>query len=292
MTDTPTLFTVLTPTYNRAGTLHRVYESLSRQTFRDFEWVVVDDGSTDNTHESILDWQARADFPIRYFWQNNRHKKTAFNRGVREARGELIVALDSDDEMPPDALATFKEAWDSIPPARRESYVAVTGLCARPDGSIVGDRYPQDVFDSTAVDVYFRYRIKGEKFGCMRTDILRKYPFPEDVAGFVPESLVWWAIARAGYLSRFINRVVRTYHDTPGGLSQGAVSVGNNAQGLYLLAWDVLQHHLEFFRYRPRGVPTAVQAYKLTNPMAKFMVAALWPLGYAMYRRDRRRGVA
>ncbi|WP_088138474.1 glycosyltransferase family 2 protein [Achromobacter xylosoxidans] len=311
MTDTPTFFTVLTPTYNRAGTLHRVYESLSRQTFRDFEWVVVDDGSTDNTHEAILDWQARADFPIRYFWQNNRHKKTAFNRGVREARGELIVGLDSDDEMPPDALATFKQAWDSIPPARRESYVAVTGLCARPDGSIVGDRYPQDVFDSTAVDVYFRYRIKGEKFGCMRTDILRKYPFPEDVAGFVPESLVWWAIARAGYLSRFINRVVRTYHDTPGGLSQGAVSVGNNAQGLYLLAWDMLQHHLEFFRYRPRefimaaarytrfrlhlkhsGVATAVQAYKLTNPAAKFMVAVMWPLGYALYRRDRRRGVA
>jgi glycosyltransferase involved in cell wall biosynthesis len=200
MTDTPIFFTVLTPTYNRAGTLHRVYESLSRQTFRGFEWVVVDDGSTDNTHESILDWQARADFPIRYFWQNNQHKKTAFNRGVREARGKLIVGLDSDDEMPPDALAIFKEAWESIPPARRESYVAVTGLCARPDGSIVGDRYPQDVFDSTAVDVYFRYRVKGEKFGCMRTDILRTYPFPEDVAGFVPESLVWWAIARAARL--------------------------------------------------------------------------------------------
>lgn len=221
MTATPTFFTVLTPTYNRAGTLHRVYESLSRQTYRDFEWVIVDDGSTDNTHEAVLDWQQRAAFPIRYVWQNNQHKKTAFNRGVREARGELVVALDSDDEMPPEALATFKAAWDAIPPARRDSYVAITGLCARPDGSIVGDRYPQDVFDSTAVDVYFRYRIKGEKFGCMRTDILRKFPFPEDVAGFVPESLVWWAIARAGYLSRFINQVVRTYHDTPGGLSQG-----------------------------------------------------------------------
>ncbi|KRC68944.1 GalNAc(5)-diNAcBac-PP-undecaprenol beta-1,3-glucosyltransferase [compost metagenome] len=310
MTDTPIFFTVLTPSYNRAGTLHRVYESLSRQTFRNFEWVVVDDGSTDNTHESVLAWQARADFPIRYVWQNNQHKKTAFNRGVREARGQMIVGLDSDDEMPPDALAIFKNAWDAIPPARRDSYVAVTGLCARPDGTIVGDRYPQDVFDSTAVDVYFRYRIKGEKFGCMRTDILRKYPFPEDVAGFVPESLVWWAVARAGYLSRFINRVVRTYHDTPGGLSQGAVSVSSNAQGLYLLAWDMLQHHLEFFRYRPRefimaaarytrfrlhlkhsGVPTAVQAYRLTNPLATFLVAAMWPLGYALYRRDRRRGV-
>lgn len=173
-----TVLTILTPTYNRAGTLHRVYESLCQQTFKDFEWVVVDDGSTDNTHASVLAWQARAAFPIRYVWQNNQHKKTAFNRGVREARGELIVGLDSDDEMPPDALQIFKSVWDSIPPARRDSYVAVTGLCARPDGSVVGDRYPQDVFDSTAVDVYFRHRIKGEKFGCMRTSVLRKFPFP------------------------------------------------------------------------------------------------------------------
>ena len=80
--------------------------------------------------------------------------------------------------MPPDALQIFKSVWDSIPPARRDSYVAVTGLCARPDGSVVGDRYPQDVFDSTAVDVYFRHRIKGEKFGCMRTSVLRKFPSP------------------------------------------------------------------------------------------------------------------
>lgn len=310
MTDPHYLFTVLTPTYNRAATLHRVYESLVAQTLRDFEWVIVDDGSTDNTHEAVLAWQAHADFPIRYVWQNNQHKKTAFNRGVREARGELIVALDSDDEIPPDALAVLKDAWDGIPPARRDSYVAVTGLCARPDGSIVGDRFPQDVFDSTAVDVHFRYRIKGEKFGCMRTDVLRRFPFPEDVAGFVPESLVWWAISRAGYLSRFVNRVVRIYHDTPGGLSQGKVSVSNNAQGLYLLNWDMLQHHLDWFRYRPKefilaaarytrfrlhldhsGLPNALDAYKLTQPAARALVLLMWPLGYALYRRDRRRGV-
>ncbi|KOF51909.1 MULTISPECIES: glycosyltransferase family A protein [unclassified Achromobacter] len=311
MTDSAIFFTVLTPTYNRAATLLRVYESLSRQTCRAFEWVVVDDGSTDNTHAAVLAWQAQADFPIRYVWQNNQHKKTAFNRGVREARGQLIVGLDSDDEMPPDALEIFRKAWESIPAGRRDAYVAVTGLCARPDGSIVGDRYPQDVLDSTAVDVYFRYRVKGEKFGCMRTDVLRRFPFPEDVAGFVPESLVWWAIARAGYLSRFINQVVRVYHDTPGGLSRSAVSVGNNAQGLYLLAWDMLQHHLAFFRYRPReflmaaarytrfrlhlknsGLPTtALKAYRLTNKVGRLMVALMWPLGYALYRRDRRRGV-
>lgn len=311
MIDSQYQFTVLTPTYNRAATLHRVFQSLQRQTCRDFEWVVVDDGSTDNTHEVVRAWQAQADFPIRYVWQHNQHKKTAFNRGVREARGMLVVGLDSDDEIPPDALAILKEAWEGIPADRRETYVAVTGLCARPDGSIVGDRFPQDVFDSTAVDMYFRYRVQGEKFGAMRADVLRRFPFPEDVAGFVPESLVWWAISRAGYLSRFINRVVRVYHDTPGGLSRGGVSLSSNIQGLYLLAWDMLQHHLDWFRYRPRefimaaarytrfrlhldnsGLPTAVQAYRLTQPSARLLVLLMWPLGYLLYRRDRRRGVA
>jgi len=304
-------FTVLTPTFNRAATLSRVYDSLCRQTLRDFEWVVVDDGSTDNTREVVLAWQARADFPIRYFWQNNQHKKAAFNRGVREARGEFVVALDSDDAMPADALAILDAAWEEIPADRRESYVAVTGLCARPDGSIVGERFPKDPLDATAVEMYFRYRVPGEKFGCMRTDVLRAYPFPQDVAGFVPESLVWWAIARAGFMTRFINRVVRVYHDTPGGLMNSGVSIRNNVQGLYLLAWDMLQHHMDQILHRPRefllaaarytrfrlhlqnsGLPTAVSNYRLTNVWAGMLVTLMWPLGYVMYRRDRRRGLA
>ncbi|AKQ54275.1 glycosyl transferase family protein [Bordetella hinzii] len=303
-------FTVLTPTYNRAATLHRVYQSLAGQTFRDFEWLVVDDGSTDNTNQIIGEWQARAAFPIRYVWQKNQHKKTAFNRGVREARGELIVALDSDDEMTPDALAILDEAWRAIPEAERERFVAVTGLCARPDGSIVGDRFPADVFDSNAVDMYFRQRIQGEKFGCMRADVLRRFPFPQEVPGFVPESLVWWAIARQGYRSRFINRVVRIYHDSADGLSQSAVSLRGNAQGLYLLAWDMLQHHTGMFRFRPKGFlmaaarytrfrlllahsgrETAVGSHRLTHPAGRLLVWLMWPLGYLLYLRDRRRGL-
>ncbi|MVW77411.1 glycosyltransferase family 2 protein [Bordetella sp. 02P26C-1] len=304
-------FTVLTPTYNRAGTLHRVYESLLTQTCRDFEWLIVDDGSTDRTHEAVQAWQAQAPFPIRYIWQKNQHKKTAFNRGVREAQGEFIVALDSDDEIPADSLDILKEAWDSIAPAQREHYVGVTGLCARPDGAIVGDKFPQDVYDATSVDLYFRHRVRGEKFGTMRTDVLRRFPFPENVAGFVPESLIWWAIARAGYQSRFINRVVRIYHPNPEGISQGAVSVRSNAQGLYLLAWNILEHHMEWFRFRPKeflmaaarftrfrldlkhsGVATALKDYPLRNVAARVLVGVMYPVGYALYRRDQRRGVA
>ncbi len=126
----------------------------------------------------------------------------------------------------------------------------------------------------------------------------------------MPESLIWWEIARAGYLQRFINRVVRIYHDNPGGLSRGGVSAGN-VQGLYLLAWDMLQHHMRLFRCRPRvflmaaarytrfrlhldrsGLPSAVDTYRLTQPVALALVWLMWPLGYALYRRDRHREVA
>ncbi|ARP96297.1 glycosyltransferase family 2 protein [Bordetella genomosp. 13] len=309
MTDPQCLFSVVTPTYNRGDTLPRVYASLARQTCRDFEWVVVDDGSTDATHQIVLAWQARANFRIRYVWQRNRHKKAAINRGVREAAGKFLIALDSDDELAPDALDIFREEWNAIPHALRDSYVSVTGLCARPDGSIVGDRYPDDLRDGTAIDMYFHHRVRGEKFSCMRTEVLRRFPYPEDVEGFVPESLVWWKIARAGYRQRFVNRVVRIYHDTSGSLTRGGVSAGN-VQGLYLLAWDMLQHHMPLFRRRPRvflmaaarytrfrlhlersGLPSAIGKYRLTQPGALALVWLLWPLGYALYRRDRHRQV-
>lgn len=303
-------FTVLTPTYNRAATLHRVYDSLRRQSFDDFEWLVIDDGSTDTTARLVGEWQAQAPFSIRYIWQANQHKKTAFNRGVREADGELLLVVDSDDELPADAMAILDAAWGAIPADARDTFVGVTGLCARPDGRIVGDRYPQDVLDSTAVDMYFHHHVRGEKFGCMRTEVLRAFPFPEDVDGFVPESLVWWAVARAGFRSRFINQVVRIYHDSADSLTHGAVSLSGNAQGLYLLAWNMLQHHLGYFRYRPlefvkaaarftrfrlhlahSGLPTAMGSYRLTHPAGWLLVLLMWPAGYLLYQRDRRRGM-
>lgn len=82
------MLTVFTPTYNRAATLARVYESLQRQTFRDFEWLIVDDGSEDETAELVERWRSTCSFPIRYLWQPNQGKHVAFNRGVELAQGE------------------------------------------------------------------------------------------------------------------------------------------------------------------------------------------------------------
>ncbi|MCI2809286.1 glycosyltransferase family 2 protein [Eoetvoesiella caeni] len=302
------LFTVLTPTYNRAHTLPRVYASLREQTFQDFEWIVVDDGSTDDTRQVVQAWQQEAHFPIHYFWQANQHKKAAFNRGVQESHGELIVALDSDDSLDMNALDAMARTWHDIPEPSRAGYVAVTGLCARPNGSIVGDMFPQDEIDATAVDMSFKYHVGGEKFGCMVTEVLRRFPFPEDIPGFVPESLVWRAMARAGYLTRFVNQVFRVYHDTGDSLSaQGRSNGAQHAEGLWLLAQDTVVECLPWFRYRPAEFFKAAARYtrfgmhlkregktlpggrSLKGWGARALVALMWPAGALMYWRDRRR---
>lgn len=304
------LFTVLTPTYNRAHTLARVYDSLAEQTFQDFEWLVVDDGSTDNTRDLVMAWQQQASFPIRYEWQPHGHKKAAFNRGVREARGELIVALDSDDSLDMNALYVMAQAWNAMDPAERSTFVAITGLCARPDGHIVGDMFPADVFDTTAIDMFFKHHVKGEKFGCMRTDVLRRFPFPEDIPGFVPESLVWRAMSRAGYRTRFLNQVFRVYYESTSGtgdtLTSSSRTTGGapHAQGLWLLAHDTVAKCLPWFRYRPQEFFAAAARYTrfalhvrrngqelpkgrhLSGLWSRVLVALMWPAGVALYLRD------
>lgn len=301
------LFTVLTPAYNRAHTLQRVYLSLCDQVFQDFEWVIVDDGSTDNTRERVRQWQQEAGFPIHYFWQENQHKKTAFNRGVELANGELIVALDSDDSLDINALDIMARFWAEIPSGERSKFIAITGLCARPDGQIVGDMYPQDVFDATALDMTFKYHVRGEKFGCMRTEVLRQFPFPEDIDGFVPESLVWRAIARAGYVTRFVNQVFRVYHDSPDSLSAQGSQSQQHALGLWLLARDTVVECLPWFRFQPQAFLIAAARYTRFSMHLKhtkqeippghglrglspcLLVAAMWPVGVLLYIRDRAR---
>ncbi|MCQ9617126.1 glycosyltransferase [Paenalcaligenes niemegkensis] len=300
-------FTVLTPSYNRAHTLERAYQSLCKQSFQDFEWIIIDDGSVDSTKERVNGWQQEASFPIVYQWQENQHKKTAFNHGVRLAQGELVVALDSDDTLEPNALEQMAAAWRDIPLPQRHNYVAVIGLCQRPDGHVVGDMYPYDQFDASSLDLNFKHSIKGEKFGCLSTAVLRKFPFPEHIDGYVPESIVWRAIARAGYLTRFVNQVYRVYYDSSDSLSEQGRSTRQHALGLWLLAQDTVVNCLPWFRYRPKAFLMAAarytrfwlhmrdmgvsppQGYELRGLAAWLLVIAMWPAGVVLYLRDRAR---
>lgn len=294
-------FTVFTPTYNRGNVLHRVFESLRKQTFRDFEWLIVDDGSTDDTGERVKAWAAQADFPVRYIWQENQHKKAAFNHGVREARGKLFLPFDSDDEIFPNTLEILNDTWMGIPEADRPGYSAVTGLCVYEDGKIVGDSFPQDPLDSDTIESHYRYRVKGEKFGFQRTDVLRKFPFPEHVKGLVPESSVWFAIARSGLKTRYINKPLRIYHQSEGSLMQEVGAAVRHAGGHALVARDTLEniswfkaHPMEFIlaaaRYTRFHLHVARSSVKrlwpLSNWAARLLVAAMAPVGVAWFLYD------
>ena len=104
------LFTICTATYNRAHTLNRTFDSLMCQSEKDFEWLVIDDGSTDKTDALVRKWQAIAPFPIRYEYQPNQGKHIAVNLGAAKARGELFIIADSDDEFPSNALEILANA--------------------------------------------------------------------------------------------------------------------------------------------------------------------------------------
>jgi glycosyltransferase involved in cell wall biosynthesis len=209
---------VLTTAYQRAGTLPRLYESLVEQTLRDFEWVIVDDGSTDGTGDLVRSLRERADFPIVYFRQDNQGKHAAVNRSVERSSGELCAIIDSDDWYKPDALERMVACWESIPAARRDSYADVEGLRVDPEGELICDSYPSDVFDSNAFELIARHGVYGDKIGLFRRDVLLEFPFPEDMGWHVTPALVWNRIA-ARYSTRYVNQIWAFTDYRSGGLT-------------------------------------------------------------------------
>ena len=215
-------FTVFTPAYNRAHTLHRVYESLKAQTFHDFEWILIDDGSEDNTADLIRVWQSEANFPITYKYQKNSGRHVAFNRCVEIANGELFLVIDSDDGFLPHSLETMLKWWNDIPASERSGFTGVVTLCQYENGSICSKQFPSSPFDTNALDLRFRHKIRGETWGFHRTEILAARPFPEDEGlRYIPENLIWDDIAR-NYKVRCINEPLRVYYQDSGNqLSKG-----------------------------------------------------------------------
>jgi len=208
-------FTVLTPTYDRAHTLEGVYRSLCAQTFRDFEWLVIDDGSADGTQELVSSWKSF--FPIRYTWKPNGGKHTAVNVGAEQAAGEFVLIMDSDDRCVPQALERFDYRWRQIPTPGHFAFL--TALCYGPDGAtILGSRLPQEWVDVFTLRDMLRLT-NAERWGIVRTDVLRKFPYPvfkneRDML----EGVVWNRIMRQ-YAARFFDEALRIYAFTPGSLS-------------------------------------------------------------------------
>ena len=198
--------TVFTPTYNRAYCLTRLFNSLVKQTYKDFEWVIVDDGSTDNTEDLVESFRKqRVDFPIVYKKTKNGGKHRAINSGMELVNGDMILLMDSDDWLREDALELVIKIDDSIPEEDKCKYVGIQGLCVHTDGKVVGKTFNGSYVDCTAIECR-KYNIFGDKAEIYYTKVLKQYPFPEiDGEKFLTERLVWNKIAKDGYLIRYFN---------------------------------------------------------------------------------------
>lgn len=167
----PTL-TIFTPSYNRAHTIGRTYESLCRQTCKDFEWLVIDDGSTDNTRQLVEEWIAEDKVPIRYLYQDNQGMHGAHNTAYKNIYTELNTCIDSDDWMPDNAVELILNKWEKD---GSEQYAGIIGLDYANSGELIGTDFPPDMQKTTLLGFY-RGGGKGDKKLVYRTDVVKRYP--------------------------------------------------------------------------------------------------------------------
>lgn len=164
--------TVFTPAYNRAHTIKRTYDSLLRQTSRDFEWLIIDDGSTDGTEALVAQWVKEKRIPIRYIRQENQGMHGAHNTAYRNITTELNTCIDSDDWMPDDAVEKIVTFWKEHASDR---YAGIVGLDQTADGNIIGKAFP-DGMTETTLQGYYAAGGTGDKKLVYRTDVINRYP--------------------------------------------------------------------------------------------------------------------
>jgi glycosyltransferase involved in cell wall biosynthesis len=217
------MITVFTPTYNRAHLLHDVYDSLLKQTFTDFEWVVVDDGSKDDTPAVMQRFLDEGKINIRFFSQQNGGKHRAINHGVKEAKGELFFILDSDDVLPSNALERVNHYYSQI--KDDDSFAGVSGVRVYDNGKRIGGETSFTVLDCSYADLSMKYHIYGDMAEVYRTEIMKEFPFPSfENERFCPEGLVWNRIATK-YKLRYFNEGIYICEYLTGGLTDRITKV-------------------------------------------------------------------
>lgn len=313
------MITVFTPTYNRAHLLPRLYESLCRQTCNDFEWIIVDDGSTDGTESLIQNFELRIKnsapcgdeaMPapselegerngilrfsgvggIRYIRQPNGGKHRAINRGVREARGELFFIVDSDDYLLDNSLEIVAAKFEKI--KNNHKIGGVCGLDVAPDQSLVSSGFPQEEIICNCLDIRLKHRVTGDLKEVFRTDVLRELPFPEiEGERFSPEDLIWNRIAQK-YDLLFFNQPIYVAEYQDGGLTDKIVRIRMESPVATVMTYQELYSYDIPFMQK---VKAAINYWRFREcvPRGKNVPKLPWywcwcrPIGWLMHQSDK-----
>lgn len=181
--------TIFTPTYNRAYILHRLYESLCKQTNKEFIWLIVDDGSSDNTTDMVSKWIQEGLILIEYIRQENQGKHIAHNTGVENCRTQLFFCVDSDDYLLENAI---EDIINNIGKIKGDDISGIVSVRTRQDGTVIGTPMPKTVEYSSLSELYEKYKFKGDTALIFKTKVLKKYKFPKiDNEKFMGEEYIY-----------------------------------------------------------------------------------------------------
>ncbi|WKA57815.1 glycosyltransferase family 2 protein [Planococcus shenhongbingii] len=213
-------YTIFTPTYNREKDLINLYNSLLNQKKYDFEWLIVDDGSLDNTRELIMSFRKTSPFPVSYFYQKNGGKHRAFNKAIKEAGGQFFTCIDSDDLLKPGAIELMNEYCE-----KNINLMATCFLCEDQYGKIIGDSYPSSNKTYNLIALTYDKKINGDKLWVFDMDILKQYRFPEiQNENFLTEGVLLFNMSQK-YEILGVNESLQIHEYKVGGLTH----IGNSS---------------------------------------------------------------
>lgn len=208
---------ILTPTFNRAHTIHRVYESLLSQTYNNFEWIIIDDGSTDNTKEIIETYKKDSpSLDIIYTYKENSGVIHSLGYSIPFVSGDFVIRCDSDDIYLPDMIETLVKTWEGIPLNQREAFRGVSSPVMDENHKFFGKPLNQDFVDMNYLDFQYKLHRREERVWMERADLWKNYNFEKGVS----PKVIWYPNVNKDYKARFINTPLRIYYrNNPGNIT-------------------------------------------------------------------------
>lgn len=283
------LFTIFTPTYNRANLIHRVFESLNSQSYKNFEWIILDDGSTDNTSEVLSKFRENSTFDIKIINRENKGKVFSINEALDHAAGELFVCFDSDDWCEPDALYRIAHVWNGLSINERLNYSGISCLKMYKNKTIVGEDYSRINYKGNSYVDRFNKRIRGDKWEIIRTDLHKKFKYDIHLSEkYMAPEYSWLLIGRF-YKTIFLNEPLSIIEYQIDGISKNnlkhRVYSSISTKLFYRIAWEVASG--PFIRFKSAINHVRFSMHSNTSPgLPHFDKAFAYIPARIMYIRD------
>lgn len=284
---------IFTPTYNRAYSLPRLFESLTKQTVLDFEWIVINDGSEDNTQVILDSYAQNSSFPVTVINSSNQGKYRAINQGMSLAKGRWFFIVDSDDWLPENSVELILEEEKKLKNSTRVAVLC--GMRYTPEGVRVGGDVDFETLECTPFDFRYRMNIGGDFAEVIRTDVLKEYPFP-DIPGenFCPESVLFNRIALK-FLTHYFPKNIYICDYQPDGLSAKIDRLRMKNWRASLLCYHIQAHCPVPFKIKVRSWINFWRFYYAADQPVNILQYSipLWaylfkPVGRLLYIKDKK----